>query len=67
MFGLENIGKGSVDEAHALVNDTLTRIDPLLTKIYMMANSLINNAVDRFEINITIRVKPNPGANPPPD
>lgn len=67
MFGLENIGKGSVDEAHALVNDTLNRLDPLLTKLYMMANALVNNAVDRFEINITIRVKPNPGSNPAPD
>lgn len=67
MFNLENIGKGSVDEAHAMVKDTLERIDPLLTKFYMMANALVNNAVDRFEINITFRVKPNPGANPPPE
>lgn len=63
----ESVGKGSVEEAHALVNDTMNRLDPMLTKVYMMANALLNNVVDRFEINITIRVKPNPGPNPAPD
>lgn len=67
MFGLENIGKGSVEEAHQTVNDLMNRLDPMLTKIEMLANTLLNNAIDRFEINITVRVKPNPGNNPAPD
>lgn len=67
MFGLNDIGKGSVEEAHQAVNDVLLRLDPMITKIYMGVNALLNNAIDRFEINITIRVKPNPGSNPAPD
>ena len=65
LFG--DIGKGTVEEAHVVINDTIARIDPLLTKVFLMANALLNNVVDRFEINITIRVKPNPGPNPAPD
>lgn len=66
MFGLDRIGQGSVEEAHKAVNDAIARIEPLLTKLFMMARALIHGALDRIEVDIKIKVHSDPGPNPPP-
>jgi hypothetical protein len=61
MFGLENIGKGSVEEAHATVNDLITRLDPLLHMLEMRAAGIIDTLVTRVgktKITITIEIPP---------
>ena len=62
-----DIGKGTVDEARVVVNDWIARLDPLLTKLFLMARSLLHGVIDRFEINVTFKINPDPGPNPDPD
>lgn len=62
-----DIGEKTVEKAQEAIREDLQKIDPLLTKLYMMVNSIIQNAIDRFEIDFRFRIKPNPGVNPPPD
>lgn len=62
-----DLGDKTVQDAQAAIKADLEKLDPLMTKLYMMVNALIHNAIDRFEINVTFRIKPNPGPNPNPD
>ena len=58
MFGLENIGKGSVEEAHATVNDLIVRIDPLLHAVMNRAGGILHGVLDRLNgTTITVTVK----------
>lgn len=66
MFGLDKIGEQTVEEAHQAVNDVLVRIDPLLTKLFMMARALLHGVLDRFKVSIHFEILPDPGPNPPP-
>jgi hypothetical protein len=58
----ENIGKGSVDEAHEAVIDVLKRLEPLLRDLELRAGGILHGLLDRFEINITIKLNPIPKA-----
>lgn len=66
LFGLDKIGEGTVEQAHVAVNDVINRLDPLLTKIYMMARALLHGVINRFQVDITIKINPDPGENPSP-
>lgn len=73
LFGLENIGKESVQEAHATVNDLITKLDPLLRDVENRAGGILHGLLDRLngttiEIKVTIPAIPKAtAANPPPD
>ncbi len=57
MFGLENIGKGSVEEAHATVNDLIVRIDPLLHAVMNRAGGILHGILDRLDgTTITLNI-----------
>lgn len=62
MFGLENIGKGSVEEAHATVNDLVLRLDPLLRDVENRLGGILHGLLDRVEIDIKVSIKPIPKA-----
>ena len=72
MFGLENIGKESVDVARAAVNDVVSKLDPLLRDVENRAGGILHGLLDRLngtEINIKIKIPPVEKAqlaNPPP-
>lgn len=58
MFGLENIGKGSVEEAHRTVNDLVIRLDPLLHAVMNRAGGILHGILDRLNgTTITVTVK----------
>lgn len=58
MFGLENIGKGSVEEAHRTVNDLVVRLDPLLHAVMNRAGGILHGILDRLNgTTITVTVK----------
>lgn len=71
MFGLENIGKESVAEAHATVNDALVKLEPLLRDLELRAGGILHGLLDRVKVNISIEIVPIPKAfsvneeNPP--
>ena len=72
MFGLENIGKGSVEEAHKTVNDLVERIDPLLHAVMNRAGGILHGILDRLDgttitLNIPKLPKATPVAYPLPD
>ena len=55
---LQNIGKGSVEEAHDTVNDFVTRIDPLLHAVMNRAGGILHGVLDRLNgTTITLTVK----------
>lgn len=67
MFGLENIGKGSVEEAHATVNDLVQRIDPLLHAVMNRAGGILHGILDRLNgttITMTLKIPDVPKATP---
>lgn len=58
MFGLDNIGKGSVEEAHKTVNDLVQKIDPLLHAVMNRAGGILHGVLDRLNgTTITVTVK----------
>jgi hypothetical protein len=63
MFGLENIGKGSVEEAHTTVNDLVERIDPLLHAVMNRAGGILHGILDRLDgTTITLNIPKLPKA-----
>jgi hypothetical protein len=65
MFGLENIGKGSVEEAHRTVNDLVQRIDPLLHAVMNRAGGILHGVLDRLNgttIIVTVKIPDLPKA-----
>lgn len=65
MFGLENIGKGSVEEAHKTVNDLVERIDPLLHAVMNRAGGILHGVLDRLNgttIVVTVNIPKLPKA-----
>lgn len=68
-FGLideKKIGEGSVEEAHRAIIDAMNRIDPLLTKVFMLAQALVHGVLNRIKVSIHVEILPDPGPNPPP-
>jgi len=62
MFGLENIGKESVEEAHASIADLLVKLAPLLRDFENRAGGILHGLLDRFEVDIHIKLNPIPKA-----
>lgn len=65
MFGLENIGKQSVEEAHAAVNDVITKLSPLFSEVEMRAGGILDTLLTRVggaKITISIEI-PKAGAD----
>ena len=60
---LQNIGKGSVEEAHATANDFLVRVDPIVHGIMNRAGGMIHGVLDRLNgTTITVNIPPLPKA-----
>jgi len=72
MFGLENIGKESVEDARKAVNEVVDKLDPLLHNVENRLGGILHGLLDRLngtEINIKISIPPVEKAklaNPPP-
>lgn len=66
MFDLENIGEKSVEEAHAAVNDLVTKLAPLFRDIENRAGGILHGLMDRVKINVSIEILPVPKAEPVP-
>lgn len=62
MFGLEKIGQESVEEAHATVNEALTKLEPLLRDVENRFGGILHGLLDRIEIDIKVSIKPIPKA-----
>ena len=63
MFGLENIGKESVEEAHAAVSDVIVKLDPLLRDVENRLGGILHGLLDRIDgATITVTLKPIPKA-----
>ena len=58
VFGLDNIGSKSVQEAHAAVNDALVKAEPILTKLANLLGGICHGLLDRFEVDIKIKLNP---------
>lgn len=58
MGWLQDIGKGSVEEAHATFNDLLKRAEPLLNNLFTRVQFLVHDVLDRFTIDIKIKLNP---------
>ena len=63
-FGLDKIGNKSVQEAHATVNDALVRIEPILTKLFNLFGGILHGLLDRFDVDIKIKLNPVEKATP---
>ena len=59
---LENIGKQSVVEAHTTVNDVIQKLGPLFQEIENRGGGILHGLLDRFEIDIHIKLNPIPKA-----
>ncbi len=58
-----NLGKGTVEEAHASANDLLVRIDPLLHGVMNRAGGILHGLLDRLDgTSITINIPKLPKA-----
>jgi len=55
---LQNIGKGSVEEAHAALNDILIRLQPALRDIENRLGGIAHGLLDRVKVNISIEIVP---------
>jgi len=64
-FGLDKIGDKSVQEAHATINDALTKAQPILDNIFNRLASLAHGLLDRFTVNIEIKLNPYARAETP--
>lgn len=66
-FGLnaDDIGKGSVQEAHATVVDAITRVKPILDDTWNRATIFAHTLLNRFEIDVNCKIKLNPWNVPP--
>jgi hypothetical protein len=67
MFGLENIGKGSVEEAHRTVSDLMDRLSPMLLQVEHRAAGILHGLLTRLngtEITIKVSIPPQPYPNP---
>ena len=62
-FGLDKIGDQSVQDAHTTINDALTRVSPILDNVFNRATILVHTVLNRFSVNIEIKLNP---WNPPP-
>jgi hypothetical protein len=62
---INNIGKGSVEEAHASLNDVLTRLDPLLHNVFNRIGGILHGLLDRFDVDIKIKLNPVEKGHPP--
>jgi len=58
LFGLDNIGEKSVQEAHASINDALVKAEPILTKLANLLGGILHGLLDRFEVDIKIKLNP---------
>jgi len=70
MFGLENIGRESVTEAHAAVNDLVAKLSPLFRDVENRADAILHGLLDRLngtKISIEITIPPIPKAQPVDD
>ncbi len=65
MFGLENIGAQTVEQAHAAVNDVVTKLSPLLRDVENRMGGILESCLDRIDgatITVTIKLNPIPKA-----
>lgn len=72
MFGLENIGKGSVTEAREAVKDLTARLDPLISHVVNGFGWVLHSVLNRITCNIKVEIGIKPMTkeefeNPPPD
>ncbi len=64
-FGLDKIGDQSVQDAHATVNDALVKVQPILDNVFNRIASIAHGLLDRFTVNITIKLNPYAKAETP--
>lgn len=57
-FGLDKVGEQSVQEAHATVNDALTKAQPILDNLFNRLSAMCHGLLDRFTVDITIKLNP---------
>ncbi len=60
-----NLGKGTVEEAHASANDLLVRIDPLLHGVMNRAGGILHGLLDRLDgcqVTMTLKIPSIPKA-----
>lgn len=62
-----DIGEKTVQEAQAAIREDLAKIDPLLTKVFLMARALLHGVINRFKVTVHFEILPDPGPNPDPD
>lgn len=64
LFGLDKVGEQSVEQAHVTINDALDKAQPILVRLFNLAGGILHGLLDRFEVDIKIKLNPVAKAEP---
>ena len=69
MGWFDTAGKESVVEARKAIGENVDKLEPLFRNVEVRAAGILHSLLDRFEIDIKIKLNPPSAryANPPPE